>query len=37
MAPCDVNHVLEVGGRSYAEYLAARPGPLRTTLKRKAK
>ena len=37
MAPCDVNHVLEVGGRSYADYLAARPGPLRTTLKRKAK
>lgn len=33
---CDVNHVLEVSGRSYAEYLAARPGPLRTTLKRKA-
>ena len=33
---CDVNHVLEVGGRSYAEYLAARPGQLRTTLKRKA-
>ncbi|MFN3516515.1 MAG: GNAT family N-acetyltransferase [Novosphingobium sp.] len=36
MTPCDVNHVLEVGGRSYAEYLATRPGPLRTTLKRKA-
>src|SRR5690606_18441278 len=34
---CDVNHVLPVAGRSYAEYLAARPGPLRTTLKRKAK
>ncbi len=33
---CDSNHVLAVGGRSYAEYLAARPGPLRTTLKRKA-
>jgi hypothetical protein len=32
----DVNHVLHVGGRSYAEYLASRPGPLRTTLKRKA-
>ncbi len=31
----DVNHVLPVGGRSYAEYLAARPGQLRTTLKRK--
>jgi len=34
--PCDVNHVLPVGGRSYAEYLAGRAGPLRTTLKRKA-
>jgi hypothetical protein len=34
---CDTNHVLPVAGRSYAEYLAARPGPLRTTLKRKAK
>lgn len=33
---CDVNHVLALNGRSYAEYLAARPGPLRTTLKRKA-
>ncbi|MFC0589089.1 GNAT family N-acetyltransferase [Novosphingobium aquiterrae] len=31
----DINHMLKVGGRSYAEYLAARPGPLRTTLKRK--
>ena len=35
-AVCDVNHVLPVNGRSYAEYLAARPGPVRTTLKRKA-
>lgn len=34
---CDSNHVLPVAGRSYAEYLASRPGPLRTTLKRKAK
>ncbi len=34
--PCDVNHVLPVNGRSYAEYLATRPGQLRTTLKRKA-
>ena len=33
---CDVNHVLGVQGRSYADYLAARPGQLRTTLKRKA-
>lgn len=33
---CDVNHVLALNGRSYAEYIATRPGPLRTTLKRKA-
>lgn len=32
----DINHVLEVAGRSYADYLAARPGQLRTTLKRRA-
>ncbi len=35
--PCDTNHVLPVAGRCYAEYLAGRPGPLRTTLKRKAR
>jgi hypothetical protein len=35
--PCDTNRILPVGGRSYAEYLESRPGPLRTTLKRKAK
>ena len=35
--PCDTNHVLPVVGRTYAEYLASRPGTLRTTLKRKAK
>ncbi|BBC72968.1 conserved hypothetical protein [Altererythrobacter sp. B11] len=34
---CDSNHVLPLHGRSYAEYLADRPGKLRTTLKRKAK
>ena len=33
---CDINHVLHVRGRSYGEYLASRPGPVRTTLKRKA-
>jgi CelD/BcsL family acetyltransferase involved in cellulose biosynthesis len=37
MTPCDVNHVLHVGGRTYAEYLEGRPGQVRTTLKRKAK
>lgn len=34
---CDTNHVLPVEGRSFAEYWTARPGQLRTTLKRKAK
>ena len=34
---CDTNHYLTVGQRSFADYLATRPGPLRTTLKRKAK
>ncbi|MEO5707242.1 MAG: GNAT family N-acetyltransferase [Alteraurantiacibacter sp.] len=34
---CDTNHYLAVAGRSFDDYLAARPGPLRTTLKRKAK
>lgn len=33
---CDRNHVLSVGGRSYDEYIASRPGQLRTTLKRKS-
>lgn len=33
---CDTNHVLHLASRSYDEYLAARPGPLRTTLKRKS-
>ena len=37
VSPCDTNHVLPVKGRSFAEYWADRPGPLRTTLKRKAK
>ena len=35
--PCDTNHVLPVAGRSYADYLSSRPGPMRTTLARKAK
>ncbi len=35
--PCDINHVLPVQGRSFAEYWESRPGTLRTTLKRKAK
>lgn len=32
---CDTNHFLHVGGRNFDEYWAERPGPLRTTLKRK--
>ncbi len=32
---CDTNHVLPVVGRSFAQYMESRPGPLRTTLKRK--
>ena len=35
VAACDVNHILPVRGRSFAEYWGTRPGPLRTTLKRK--
>lgn len=34
--PCDQNHVLHIGGRSFQQYLAERPGTLRTTLKRKS-
>ena len=34
---CDTNHILHVTGRSFEEYWAQRPGPLRTTFKRKAK
>ena len=33
---CDINHILHLNNRSYAEYLATRPGALRTTLKRKS-
>lgn len=36
-APGDTNHILRLNGRDYAQYLANRPGQLRTTLKRKAK
>ncbi|MGY6551987.1 MAG: hypothetical protein ACXIT4_08845 [Erythrobacter sp.] len=35
--PRDINHVLYLRGRSFAEYWPSRPGPLRTTLKRKGK
>ncbi len=33
---CDSNHVVRIGGRRFSDYMASRPGPLRTTLKRKA-
>lgn len=33
---CDTNHVLHLRGRSFAQFLSDRPGPLRTTLRRKA-
>ena len=33
---CDTNHVLPLAGRGYEDYIAARPGKLRTTLKRKS-
>jgi len=32
---CDKNHILELAGRRYDQYLTSRPGKLRTTLKRK--
>lgn len=35
--PCDINHVLRVQGRSYDQFLAGRPGNVRSTLKRKGK
>lgn len=37
VSECDANHVLHVGDMDFASYWAARPGKLRTTLKRKAK
>lgn len=33
---CDTNHVLSVSRRTSADYIAGRPGKLRTTLKRKS-
>lgn len=35
--PCDTNRILPVEGRDFETYLESRPGPLRTTLKRKAR
>lgn len=37
LAACNHNHILAVNGRTFDEYWAARPGRMRTTLKRKAK
>ena len=36
VTPCDVNHVLPVRGRSFAEYWTSRPGALRGSVRRKA-
>lgn len=36
-AQCDVNHYLQVNGRSFDEYWQSRPGQMRSTVKRKAK
>lgn len=36
VSQCDINHVLHVGEMRFADYWEQRPGPLRTTLKRKA-
>ncbi len=33
--PCDTNHILELGGRSFDAYWAGRPGALRETVRRK--
>jgi len=33
--PCDTNHILELNGRSFDMYWAARPGALRETVRRK--
>lgn len=33
--PCDINHILELEGRGFAEYWSARPGALRETVRRK--
>lgn len=37
VSQCDTNHVIDVAGMTFADYWAARPGRLRTTLKRKAR
>lgn len=33
---CDTNHILFLNGRNFIDYLASRPGTLRTTLRRKS-
>jgi hypothetical protein len=37
MEPCDDNHYLRLGGRSFDTYWASRPGQLRNTVKRKSR
>ena len=33
---CDINHILFLNGRKFSDYFDSRPGPLRTTLRRKS-
>lgn len=35
--PCDINHILPVKGRSFAQYWSTRPGALRETVRRKGR
>lgn len=35
--PCETNHILRLEGRDYAQYLATRPGQLRSTIRRRGK
>ncbi|KWV93083.1 GNAT family N-acetyltransferase [Erythrobacter sp. YT30] len=37
VSQCDVNHVINLHSKTFSEYWAERPGPLRTTLKRKGR
>ncbi|MEO1044779.1 MAG: GNAT family N-acetyltransferase [Pseudomonadota bacterium] len=36
-APCDVNHYLQLGDRSFDDYWQGRPGRMRSTVRRKAR
>ncbi|WP_338465896.1 GNAT family N-acetyltransferase [Novosphingobium sp. ZN18A2] len=37
LEPCDSNHFLDIGGRTFDEYWASRPGRLRETVRRRGK